>query len=143
MREVVIFNHTNKGISCKKYIKEVLNKTLISLDVANYGVSVVIAGDLEMKQLNKFWRRKARPANVLSFPDYFSGKKVKFITQGDKSKYLGEIFINYNHLGRNSFGNNELFQLELKHLLIHSTLHLLGYNHRRGYKLEKKLIKKI
>jgi rRNA maturation RNase YbeY len=82
-----------------------------------YDLSAVFADNVLMKELNKTYRKKTGPANVLSFP---------------LSKTMGEIFIN-KKFEKQKYSD---------YLFIHSLLHLKGLRH--GKKMsdeEKKIIK--
>lgn len=94
----------------------------------NYNLSVVFSGNSLTRKLNKKYRKKDKPANVLSFP--FSGKE-------------GEIFINLSYPHPSSpkkIGAKKIKEVKetdrdrILHLFIHSLLHLKGFSH--GAKME-------
>jgi probable rRNA maturation factor len=90
-----------------------------------YDLSIVLADDALMKKLNKTYREKNKPADVLSFS--FSAKQILRQNSGQ-----GEIFINLDQ--KTHF---PLF------LFIHALLHLKGFKHSaKMKKREKKLLKK-
>ncbi|PIR57693.1 MAG: rRNA maturation RNase YbeY [Parcubacteria group bacterium CG10_big_fil_rev_8_21_14_0_10_38_31] len=97
-----------------------------------YNLSVVFSGNALTKKLNKKYRNKDKPANVLSFP--FSSKE-------------GEIFINLSYPHKLTSKNDIIKEKDLDrilHLFIHSLLHLKGFSH--GDKMddeEDKMIKKF
>lgn len=93
-----------------------LNKIKNRILGRKYELSLVFAGDSFMKRLNRVYRGKNLPANVLSFP---------------LSENSGEIFINPSKTG----GFNIL------HLFIHGILHLKGMEHGDIMsKTEKKIL---
>ena len=139
---VEIFNKTRRRIYFKNLIEKTIKAVLGHFGSDKAIISVILVGDKEMLKLNRFWRKKNKPTSVLSFPDYFSGVK-SFAGREAGVKYLGETILNVDSASKKARGNKELFSMEARKLLIHSALHLLGYNHRRGEKIEQGLIKEI
>jgi probable rRNA maturation factor len=82
----------------------------------------VITGDTELQQLNKDFLGIDSPTDVLSFPsdevDPSTGKL-----------YLGDIIISYPRAVQQAQGEGHPVSAELELLIIHGTLHLLGYDH--------------
>ena len=74
-----------------------------------------------MKALNKKFRNKNKPTDVLSFP---LNNKIKY----KKNVYLGDIAISYEIINKRSKNSN--FFLEFDKMWIHGYLHLLGHNHK-------------
>ena len=75
-----------------------------------------------MKQLNKKFRNKSKPTDVLSFPFNDKNKKKKNI-------YLGDIAISYEIINRRSKNSNFFFEFDK--MWIHGYLHLLGHKHKK------------
>jgi probable rRNA maturation factor len=80
----------------------------------------LIAGDLELARLNARWRNRRRPADVLSFP----------AARAD-SGYLGEIAISWERAGEQAPRYGHTREQEIRILMLHGLLHLLGYDHER------------
>ena len=87
-------------------------------------LSLSMVGKTRMQSLNKKYRRKDYPTDVLAFPMANMGKQA--------GGFLGDLVICLPvAIGQASrFGNTP--DQELCRLLIHGTLHLLGYDHERG-----------
>lgn len=85
----------------------------------NAEVEIYLAGNRQMKALNKKFRKKDKPANILSFnePKGFVYPK----SSGRGNKKIGEIYLNTET-------KDEMFSK--KTLLAHGILHLFGYNHK-------------
>lgn len=81
-------------------------------------VSVLFCGDRLMAGLNRRWRGKDRPTDVLSFP-----------AEGAPAGFLGDIVISIPYAGRQARRRGESRALEVDRLLLHGYLHLLGYDH--------------
>ena len=101
----------------KKLIK--LNKlSLFKKKSKNH--SVFLTNNKKMKILNKKFRNKNKPTDVLSFP---FNNKINY----KKNMYLGDIAISYEIINKRSKYSN--FFVEFDKMWIHGYLHLLGNNH--------------
>ena len=122
----------------KIYIK----KKLIKLNKLNLfkkkskNHTVFLTNNKKMKILNKKFRKKNIPTDVLSFP--FSNK-----IKNKKNMYLGDIAISYEIINKRSKYSN--FSIEFDKMWIHGYLHLLGYDHKKNidYKKMKKIEDKM
>ena len=81
------------------------------------GLAVVLADDAFVQRLNKQFRAKDAPTNVLSFPT------------GEEEGELGDIILAYQTLAREAAEQGKSFDNHFRHLLLHGFLHLLGYDH--------------
>lgn len=88
-------------------------------------VRVVVAGDSHMRRLNRDFRGKHRPTDVLAFP---WGNSFPF--RGEQ-ELIGEIYCNYDHARRWSRRHGGTITAELSRLAVHGCLHLLGYDHHQ------------
>jgi probable rRNA maturation factor len=86
------------------------------------GVSIVLAGDASVRRLNRDFRGKDQNTDVLSFP---SG--VEALPDGTRP--LGEIVISVAQAARQAESAGHSLASELRLLVIHGYLHLLGYDH--------------
>jgi probable rRNA maturation factor len=123
-----------------KKFKKIL-KIISEFKKKNIIFTILLTNSLEIKKLNKKFRNKNKPTDVLSFP-YFSKKKLK--TTKDKNLYIGDIAVSYEIV--NSRCQKDNFFLEFDKVWIHGFLHLLGYDHIKNkdylkmIKIEKKII---
>ena len=79
-------------------------------------ISVLLTDDAHMSRLNQDFRGKSGATNVLSFPGTMKGQ-------------WGDIAIAYETLAREATAEDKSLNDHLTHLMIHGTLHLLGYDH--------------
>lgn len=100
-----------------------LIKEILKAERASGEVNLRLVNDQEMQELNFKFRRKNRPTDVLSFP------------MGEEG-ILGDIAISYETAKRNANRYGVSYQAEMKRLLVHGVLHLLGYDH--GKKMREK-----
>ena len=89
-------------------------------------VSVLLADDATVQDLNRTWRGKDRPTNVLSFP------AAPQPAQPGLARPLGDVVLAYDTLVRESAEQSKPLAHHLAHLLVHGTLHLLGQDHETG-----------
>jgi len=80
-------------------------------------LSLLLVGDQRIQELNRTWREIDRPTDVLSF------------AQDADAGLLGDVVINLDAVRRQSEEHGLGPQEELRLLLIHGILHLLGWNH--------------
>jgi probable rRNA maturation factor len=85
-------------------------------------VTVCLAGDALVKRLNGAYRGKQRTTDVLSFP---GGDE----RAPDGSRHLGDVVISIPQARRQAAREGRTPARELRLLLLHGYLHLLGYDH--------------
>ena len=128
------FNKKLKKIS--KIVKFFRNKNII--------FTILLTNSLNMKKLNKKFRKTNKSTDVLSFP-FFSLQKLKSIKE--KKIYIGDIATSYEII--NSRSKKDNFLLEFDKVWIHGLLHLVGYDHikNKDYfkmnRVEKKILNLI
>ena len=84
-------------------------------------VSIALADDAQIRDLNLRWRGKDSATNVLSFPAPE--------TVPDKSRFLGDIVLAFETIEREAADEAKPLSHHVAHLAVHGTLHLLGYDH--------------
>jgi probable rRNA maturation factor len=138
MTKVYYKNLTNKKISrstiCK--IKKVVKLTVEeAYPEHEFEVSVTICDDGYIHELNKEYRGKDRPTDVLSFP------MLEFDTP-EITTLLGDIIISVDTAEKQAIEYGNTLERELCFLSVHSSLHLLGYDHETSEDDEKYMIEK-
>ena len=89
-------------------------------------ISVLLADDATVQTLNRTWRNKDKPTNVLSFP------AAEQPLPPGMARPLGDVVLAYDTLLRESGEQSKPFEHHFAHLLVHGTLHLLGQDHETG-----------
>lgn len=120
-----------------------VNRVLKKLDKDKVELSISFVSDKGIQELNKEYRKLDMPTDILSFVQSDSQEADGFWPneQVEDVIILGDMIISPDALLRNckDFGATEMD--ELKRLLIHGTLHLLGMDHKSNdFKKEKMLI---
>lgn len=90
-------------------------------------ISVTFVDDARIHQLNKQYREKDMPTDVLSFPMGENGKYD--INESNGCKILGDIVISMERAMEQAELYGHSLQREVAYLTVHSMLHLLGYDH--------------
>ena len=99
-------------------------------EVENTDVSIVLANDEFVHELNKSYRGFDKPTNVLSFP-----ADNEF--NHEEHENLGDIIISYETTDMEAKDQGKSFENHFTHLLLHGLLHLMGLDHMNGGEAEK------
>ena len=95
-------------------------------------VSVTFCDNEYIKKLNAEFRNKDSATDVLSFPMYDFDDETDPAENPDGSFSLGDIVISLERAKEQAKELGNSFEREVAFLVIHSTLHLLGYDHERS-----------
>ncbi|ADJ26590.1 protein of unknown function UPF0054 [Dehalogenimonas lykanthroporepellens BL-DC-9] len=100
-------------------------------------MGIYITGQEKMRELNRVYRGKDKPTDVLSFSFYVkeaSGSAetdVEFPVPEDGSLHLGELVISLPQAELQAAELGHSVKTELARLLIHGVMHLLGFDHEK------------
>ena len=104
---------------CETLIKRAIGAAISVLEEPRLGeLSVALSNDAQVQTLNRDYRNKDKPTNVLSFPI------------AAPASLLGDIVLAYETVKREAEEKEIPFDDHLTHLLIHGFLHLQGYDHQ-------------
>ena len=138
---MIEFNFEYLGSFSEKEIKMILKKSisevLKEMDFKKeYYLSVLLTNDNGIKKINKKYRKVNKATNVLSFPQ----NDERLITKKRFKIILGDIVISLEKIIKESKLQNKKPSDHLTHMVIHSLLHLLGFNHEKlkDFKIMKK-----
>ena len=92
--------------------------------------TLLLSNNKGIKKLNKKFRNKNKPTDILSFP---LQKKIKL----KKNSFLGDIIISYNFMNKPKNQKKNLFKDKVIRTFIHGFLHLLGFDHLKIKDYEK------
>jgi probable rRNA maturation factor len=91
---------------------------------------IVHSNNIEIQKLNLEFRGKDKHTNVLSFPLHeFSWRNVHSYEHQTKEIELGDIVFSIEKTREEALEQSQDFKSYYAHLLVHSMLHLLGYDH--------------
>ncbi|MBZ0168347.1 MAG: rRNA maturation RNase YbeY [Kofleriaceae bacterium] len=106
------------------FLKKVADTTLARAGVNEAECGLTLVGDRAMTRLNRQYRGKAAPTDVLSFPM----REGPFASLSPH--LLGDVVISAETADRQARAAGRPLRDELAALLIHGILHLLGYDHQ-------------
>jgi probable rRNA maturation factor len=87
-------------------------------------VDVTLADDAEQRRLNRIYRGKDMPTNVLAFP-----QGALDPPRSDQPVLLGDVVLAFETVRREAAEQNKPLENHLRHLVVHGVLHLLGFDH--------------
>jgi probable rRNA maturation factor len=102
-------------------------------------LAIVLTDDSAIRALNRLWRRRDAPTNVLSFP---AAKTAVPRPRGTGARrrapprLLGDIVIAYETVAQEAAAARKPFDHHLVHLAVHGFLHLLGHDHENEREAE-------
>ena len=125
-------------------IKKILKfkKDLNFKQTINYNCNIILTDNKLIKKMNYKFRKKKQPTDVLTFVSAMGKKNIQ------KFK-ICDIFISAEIIKQDAKRNNTTFYDHFTHILIHSFLHINGFNHIKNkdyYQMNKKevlILKKL
>lgn len=92
--------------------------------------SLVLSDDARIRVLNRDWRDKDKPTNVLSFPAADADDE-------DPGPLLGDVIVAHETAAREAREEGKRFEDHVAHLLVHGLLHLFGFDHETDAEAEE------
>lgn len=112
-----------EGVSAA-VVKRRAEKMLAALDLPSVELSVALVDDATIHELNRSYRHKNKPTDVLAFAMQEDASKLR---DGD---LLGDVIVSIETARRQAEERKRPLLDELTMLLAHGLLHLVGYDHR-------------
>ncbi len=109
--------------------------TFKSTEVAGVGdsgaeISILLTGDAQARSLNRDYRGRDEPTNVLSFPGFpAAGENTPPLPPG-APRMLGDVIVAYETVEAEAERDGKSLDDHLRHLVVHGVLHLLGFDHQ-------------
>ncbi len=92
-------------------------------------ISIVLANDEKLRELNARWRGRNRPTNVLSFSQIPPFSRPEGL--------LGDIVLALETIRKEAKEQHKPFQDHFAHLVVHGFMHILGYDHETDTQAER------
>jgi len=89
-------------------------------------IAVRVVGEAESRELNRTWRGKDKPTNVLSFP------APVVPAERAARRPLGDLVICARVVRHEASRDGKPLEAHWAHMVVHGTLHLAGYDHEQG-----------
>jgi probable rRNA maturation factor len=93
--------------------------------------SLLFTSDQEVHALNREWRQRDKPTNVLSFPMLESGA-LRGLSEVGPPVLLGDVALAYETCAREAAEKGVPIEDHAAHLIVHGLLHLAGHDHELG-----------
>lgn|SRR5690625_1264341 len=119
-------------------IKRAIEKENVEGDIE---VSVTFVNESRIQSINKMYRNIDEPTDVISFALNDGAEEELDSISDEIPNALGDIIISVPHIQKQADAYGHSFERELGFLLVHGTLHLLGYTHDTKEK-EKEMFQK-
>jgi len=139
------FNLPYKNITIDS-LHEFTIKISSELKIENSAINIIITDDEKIREINREYRDKDKATDVISF----AYRENPFPKIDEEIEDLGDIYISFETAYKQSIEYKVEFDSEVKRLLVHGILHLLGYDHERSkedadimFALEEKVLGKI
>lgn len=92
-------------------------------------ISIKLSDNAEVHSLNNAYRGKDKPTNVLSFPQIQPDLLESLANTDDGEALLGDIILAYETCRDEAAAKSISLSSHVTHLIVHGSLHLLGYDH--------------
>jgi probable rRNA maturation factor len=140
-----------------KPLQEFLNRVQRTMHLPEHSVAVCLVSDAAIARMNRAFRGKRGPTDVLSFPANGSEFRQARSVAGGRGKtpgqaagtaaYWGDIAISVQAARRNAHCFARALPQELRVLILHGVLHLAGYDHETDHgemdRLEQRLRRRL
>jgi probable rRNA maturation factor len=139
MRKIGIFLEGNISFPYnkieKKFFVTTAEKIFNIIEIDNISVNIILTDNKFIRSINKVYRKKNSPTDVISF----AYRDDLFPSLTGEIEELGDVYISLEKASGQSLNYGVSLKDELKRLLIHGILHLLGYDHEISDEEEKKM----
>lgn len=96
---------------------------------STWQINLLISDDVAIQHLNKQFRGKDKPTNVLAFPDHSTSPEGRLA--------LGDIIVSYETCKQEAEAQSKEIYDHLLHLIVHGMVHLMGYDHLEDAEAEE------
>ncbi|MXP10057.1 rRNA maturation RNase YbeY [Pseudoblastomonas halimionae] len=106
--------------ACAVHVAALANERLMA--------SLLFTSDEEVRALNREWRGKDKPTNVLSFP-MLTADELRNLAPEGPPEMFGDLALAYETCAREAAAKCNPVEHHTAHLIVHGLLHLAGYDH--------------
>jgi probable rRNA maturation factor len=138
----VLIDEGLEGCLEESWLQSVAAQVLVAQEAdASVEMGLVIATQERVRQLNKSYRGKDEPTDVLAFSamEEIGADFPPFVQPPDGVLHLGEVIISYPQAVAQAEEHQHSIKREIAILIIHGILHLLGYEHNKP-ELERQMM---
>lgn len=120
-----IINRQRKHAVSVPHLEKFIRELCRQLKLSHCDFTVVLSNDWRIRQLNRRFRQKDQPTDILSFPSFPTVRK----DDPFENRSLGDMIVSVETAYRQAIQQGHSLEKEIDILLIHGVLHLLGYDH--------------
>lgn len=106
--------------------------SVVGITVEHGEISVVLTDDDALRALNRVWRARDAVTNVLAFPAAAGGE----CAPPGEPLLLGDVVVAFQTAAAEAARDDKPLEHHLSHLVVHGTMHLLGYDHQETRQAE-------
>ena len=143
----MILNKQKKVRLATRPLQEFLRKTQRELKIVNSEITIAFVSQAEMARWNEAYRKKKGPTDVLSFPATAGSSHGAPLATRHWPLVLGDIAIAPETAKRYAQKNGRTLSSEIRVLMLHGVLHLMGYDHESDQgqmnRIEQKLRRRL
>ena len=142
----MILNQQRAVRLMRRPLEKFLHRLQRELGFQEAGVTIALVSDAEIARMNETFRKKKGPTDVLSFPAARRRPRRPY-KRMKEDEFLGDIAIAPALARRYARKHGRTFPGELRVLILHGVLHLMGYDHETDHgemdRVERKLRKRF
>ena len=134
-REGISFPY--KGVTRQKIVKIAMTAAHL-LDLKNASITIIVTDDAYISGINREFRGHDKPTDVISF----SNRDNPFPEIDANNEEIGDLYISIERADRQAREYRVSLDDEVKRLIVHGLLHLVGYDHERSDSDEETMLLK-
>jgi len=103
-------------------------------------ISIFLVSNQQIKKINQEFRNINKPTNVLTFgyldEELIRNSNLNAILKNNNYHFLGDIFFAFEKIKSEAIKEKKSFENHLTHLILHSMLHIIGFDHQNEQEAE-------
>jgi probable rRNA maturation factor len=123
-----------KGLK-KRKIRHFIKRICDIVSLRDVSITLILTDNEFIREINRSYRHQNRPTDIITF----AYRENPFPRSSTEREHLGDIYLSLERAFENSLEYSVDFIDELKLLLVHGVLHLIGYDHELSGRDEKKM----
>jgi len=112
-----------------QFVEKILQQAAKEENIEEAEVSVSFVTNEQIREINREYRDKYQPTDVISFAMEEPGEGEVLIRDSGEPRVLGDIIISLDRTREQAADYGHTFERELGFLAVHGFLHLVGYDH--------------
>lgn len=121
----------------KAVCRRAARAALAGTDNEDAEISILLTGDAQVRDLNRDYRDRDEPTNVLSFQSFPAVGEKAPPTPPGAPRMLGDVIVAYETAEKEARRDGKSLGGHLQHLIVHGVLHLQGFDHQTAAEARK------